>query len=151
MKKLFILSLVFVLVLGLVGFTNVLGADSVYIAQSGGGFGSENFDYSGSNSKISPQYNTSDDDTSLELPNPVKDKTIMGVVNRLLGYLLIFSLPIAVFFIMLAGYNMIVSQGDKSKITRAWEMIKNVLIGLFIIFLSKTVVWLVVNILSGDF
>ena len=151
MKKLFILSLVFVLVLGVFSCASALSLDKTYIAQSGGGFGSENYDYSGSNTKISPQYNTSEDDTSLELPNPVQDKTIMGVVNRLLGYLLIFSLPIAVFFIMMAGYNMIVAQGDKSKIVRAWEMIRNVLIGLLMIFLSKTVVWLVVNILSGDF
>jgi len=140
MKKLFILSLVFVLVLGIFSCASALSFDKTYVAQSGGGFGSENYDYSGSNTKISPQYNTSEDDTSLELPNPVQDKTIMGVVNRLLGYLLIFSLPIAVFFIMMAGYNMIVAQGDKSKIVRAWEMIRNVLIGLLMIFLSKTVV-----------
>lgn len=144
MKKIFILSLILVLIISCVG---VVRANEYKVAVN---MGSESVDYSNDNSKLAPQFNKDISDTSLELPNPVKDKTIMDVVNRLLGYLLIFSLPVAVFFIMLAGYNIMVAQGDAAKVKKAWDMIRNVLIGLVIIFLSKTIVWLIVNILSGE-
>jgi hypothetical protein len=79
-----------------------------------------------------------------------------NIVWTLIDLVIVFSVLLAIFFILLGGWNMITSEGQKEKMANARKEIGFALLGLILIFLSFAFVNLIgsfagVNLLKLPF
>jgi hypothetical protein len=68
-----------------------------------------------------------------QLCNPLKSTTITGFLVSIIDVLLIFALPVIVFFIIYSGYLFVTAAGDTSQIEKArtsltWSIIGGVIV-----------------------
>ena len=65
----------------------------------------------------------------------------LALIQNILTLIFKYSFVLGAIFIMIAGFNMMFSQGNEGKIKLAWKTITNVIIGIVIILAA----WLIVN------
>jgi|SRR3990167_7654667 len=70
---------------------------------------------------------------------------LLALINNIVDFVIMISLPIAAGVIAWAGFNMMMDAGNGSKRKESIEMIKKVMIGFAIILVS----WIVVSTLLG--
>lgn len=68
-----------------------------------------------------------------QLCNPLKSQSIGEFLNKILDVLLVFALPIIVFFIMYAGFLFVTARGDTGQIEKArtallWSVVGGVIV-----------------------
>lgn len=63
------------------------------------------------------------------LKNPLKSDSLMELIQDIIDIVLVFAVPIIVFFIILAGFNFVMAKGDPTKVGKAKSMLLYVLIG----------------------
>lgn len=63
------------------------------------------------------------------IKNPLGEQTITGFFLDILSVILIFALPLIVFFIILAGFQYVLAQGNPEKITKATRALLYAIIG----------------------
>jgi len=63
------------------------------------------------------------------IDNPIKAKSIQGLFEVILDIILVFAVPIIVFFIMFAGFKYVMAQGNSEAISEANKMLLFALIG----------------------
>lgn len=84
---------------------------------------------------------------SIQAPNGVPIGGLFGtgenIIHLFLNLAFIVSIIIALFLIVLAGYQIITSEGDKQKLQRGKDRLIFTIIGLVIILLSALVINLV--------
>jgi len=73
---------------------------------------------------------------------------IGGLVTSILNIALPLAGTAAVLLLVVAGYNMITSQGNPDKLRDAKEMITNAIIGLVFILLSVAILLLISNVFN---
>ena len=56
---------------------------------------------------------------SADLQNPLGNKDLMDLINDILGVLLVFAVPIIVFFIIFAGFKYVTARGNPGEIETA--------------------------------
>jgi len=83
------------------------------------------------------------------LPNPLAAKDFKGLVDKLIDFIIIIGVAIAPVFIIYAGFMFMTSAGDSTKLTKAKNVIMYVVIGLFILFLSKGLIAVIENVVKG--
>lgn len=66
---------------------------------------------------------------SVSLDNPLGDKDLMDLINEILGVLLVFAVPIIVFFIIFAGFKYVTAQGKPGEIETANRALLYAVIG----------------------
>ena len=66
---------------------------------------------------------------SVTIPNPLQVNSITELFVALLEVLLIFAVPIVVFFIILAGFRYVTARGDTNTITEAHRALLYAVIG----------------------
>lgn len=64
-----------------------------------------------------------------QLQNPLKSQSLMELIQDIIDIVLVFAVPIIVFFIILAGFNFVMAKGDPTKVGKAKNMLLYVLIG----------------------
>ena len=64
-----------------------------------------------------------------QLKNPLGDSTIIGFFNSIVDVLLVFAVPLIVFFIMYAGFLYVTARGNPTEITKAHKALLYALIG----------------------
>ncbi len=72
---------------------------------------------------------------------------LLGPVTKMLYY---GGLAIGVFFIILAGYRLMVSEGDPQKTKAAQEQLTSAIIGIIFILLSVTILRVIINQIIGE-
>ncbi len=72
---------------------------------------------------------------------------ILGPVTKMLYY---GGLAIGVFFIILAGYKLMVSEGDPQRTKAAQEQLTTAIIGIIFILLSITILRVIINQIIGE-
>jgi len=72
---------------------------------------------------------------------------ILGPVTKMLYY---GGLAIGVFFIILAGYKLMVSEGDPQRTKAAQEQLTSAIIGIIFILLSVTILRVIINQIIGE-
>jgi len=85
---------------------------------------------------------------SFTLENPLGSNTIMGVINNVLNYLMLISVPILAIMILIGGFQILTAAGNPTKITSGRHTITYAVIGFAIILISKGVALVILNILG---
>ena len=86
---------------------------------------------------------------SIEIPNPLKVKSISALIDRLLNYVITIAtilLPLAVIY---AAYHFMTSGGEPDKVTAGSNSILWTVIGYALILISKGVAMIVADILGA--
>jgi len=70
---------------------------------------------------------------SAKLVNPLGAKSVTEFLTQILDIVIIFALPIVIFFIIYAGFKFVTAQGDPAKITEAknaltWAVVGGVIV-----------------------
>ncbi len=76
---------------------------------------------------------------SSELMNPLKATDLISFLNNIIDVLLIFALPIIVFFIMYGGFKLVTAQGNSEQISEGRSAITWAVIGGVIVLGAKTI------------
>jgi hypothetical protein len=82
---------------------------------------------------------------TISLTNPLNSTTIVEFLTKIIEVLLIFALPIIVFFIIFAGFKFVTAQGNESKVTEAKNALTWAIIGGVIILGAK----LIITVIEG--
>ncbi len=67
--------------------------------------------------------------SGVTIPNPIKVDSISGLLKLILDVLLIFAVPIVVFFIIYAGFLYVTARGKPDTITQAHRALLYAIIG----------------------
>ena len=70
---------------------------------------------------------------SISLENPLKADNLQELLSAILNVMLVFPLPIVVFFIIYAGFQYVVAQGNEEKLKKAHKILLWSIVGGLII------------------
>jgi hypothetical protein len=74
------------------------------------------------------------------LENPIKAKSITGLIEAIIDIVLVFAVPVIVFFIILAGFKYVTARGDTNQIQEAHMALLYALIGGVLILGAKVLI-----------
>lgn len=77
---------------------------------------------------------------SLKIPNPLGNKSITDLVQGLLDVVMVFAIPIVVFFIIYAGFMYVTARGNESTIQKAHMALLYALIGGILILGARVLI-----------
>jgi hypothetical protein len=104
------------------------------------------FDGSGSGQFNAAQNNSSGSSCPpYTVCNPLKFKTICGLVKGLLQAVMIIGIPIAVLFIVWAGFKFVMAQGKSDALIRARANLLWVIIGVAIFLAASLIAQVIMN------
>jgi len=83
------------------------------------------------------------------IPNPLGNQTIVGLFTTLLQILLVFAVPIVVFFIIYAGFLYVTARGNVEQITQAHRALLYALIGGVLILGGTVLIQVVQNTVNA--
>ena len=83
----------------------------------------------------------------VELPNPLGLKTIIELLDRIMGFIFIMSIPVATIMLMYAGFQYITSAGNPKNIPAISKMIQYTLIGFFVVLAARGIISVVQSVL----
>lgn len=86
---------------------------------------------------------------SLNLVNPLKSDTIEAFIFAIIDIILVFALPIVIFFIMYAGFLYTTARGNVSQIEQAHTALLWALIGGVVVLGAKVIVEVVQGTVEG--
>ncbi len=86
---------------------------------------------------------------SSEYPEPCQLKHLIILITRVINYLITVAAIVAMYYILLAGFNLITSVGNAEKIEKARKGLSNAIVGFGIIVLAFVFVNLLVNGIFG--
>ncbi len=112
-------------------------------AASGGGSGSGGSGGSGSGGS-----GGSGSGSSINIVNPLQSTTILEFLGKIIDVLLIFALPIIVFFIIYAGFKFVTARGNESEITTAKTALTWAVVGGVIILGAKLIITVIQGTIS---
>lgn len=82
--------------------------------------------------------------------NPTNISDFGGLVNTVINFVSAFVGVIAVLYLILAGFNYVISQGNAKKVSEAKAAILNAIIGIIIVLIAYLIVRLVIVDLLGS-
>ena len=85
------------------------------------------------------------DKSSVSITNPLKSKTLLEFLNSILDVIMVFAVPIIVFFIIYAGFKFVMARGNETEITTAKNALLFAVIGGVIILGAKVIL----SVISG--
>lgn len=94
--------------------------------------------------------NNNNQPTSVELTNPLGTKSILGVINNVLTYLIYISVPFLAFMILYGGFQILFARGSAEKVQTGRQTIMYAAIGFTIILISKGVALILLQVLGAS-
>ncbi|MDO8430198.1 MAG: hypothetical protein Q7S73_02425 [bacterium] len=88
-------------------------------------------------------------DTSIEIPNPLQVKTVPALIDNILNYIIGMATLILPLVIIYGAFLLMSSGGDPEKIITGRKTIFWTIVGYALIWLSKGITLIVVDILGG--
>jgi hypothetical protein len=85
---------------------------------------------------------------SISIANPLQSTTILEFLGKIIDVLLIFALPIIVFFIIFAGFKFVTARGNESEITTAKTALTWAVVGGVIILGAKLIITVIQGTIS---
>ena len=82
---------------------------------------------------------------TVTLENPIKAKSITAFFEAIIDIMLVFAIPVVVFFIILAGFKYVTARGSESTISEAHKALLYALIGGVLILGAKVLI----TVISG--
>lgn len=89
------------------------------------------------------------DDDPNTLDNPLNVNTFPALLSKLLDAAIAIGIPIAVFFIVLAGFKLVWAQGNPKKLEEARRNLLNTLIGIAIFVGASIIVKIIIATLCS--
>ena len=86
---------------------------------------------------------------SVSIANPLQSTTILEFLARIIDILLIFALPIIVFFIIFAGFKFVTAHGNESEITVAKTALTWAVVGGVIILGARLIITVIQGTISA--
>lgn len=83
--------------------------------------------------------------TSFEVINPLKFNSICGLIKGLIDAAIVIGIPIAVLFIVYAGFKFVIAQGNSEKLKDARKNFLYTIIGIAIFLGSWVITEVIVN------
>ncbi|MDO8466985.1 MAG: hypothetical protein Q7S83_02480 [bacterium] len=98
-----------------------------------------------------PGEGTNPPSNSLNLSDidPLKNVTLMGLIDRIVGFAIGFIIAISVLFIIYAAYLYMFAGGDPKNVTQAKAIIQYTVIAIIIALMSQAMVKIVIELLGG--
>ncbi len=84
----------------------------------------------------------------IDLPNPLTADTIAELLNKIIDFLLIIAVPVAIIMAIWAGYLFMTGGASEENIKAARKTLLYVIIGVAILILSKGLINLVISLLK---
>lgn len=82
----------------------------------------------------------------VDIQNPLgNETTIYDIANALLGILMVFAVPIILFFIVWAGFLYVTAGGDQAQITKATKALMYAVIGGVIVLGAQVLLAVITN------
>jgi hypothetical protein len=85
---------------------------------------------------------------SIQIVNPLQSTTILEFLTKIIEVLLIFALPIVVFFIIFAGFKFVTARGNESEITVAKTALTWAVVGGVIILGAQLIITVIQGTIS---
>lgn len=83
------------------------------------------------------------------LVNPLKFNTVCGLVTGVLDAVMIIGIPIAVLFVVWAGFKFVLAQGNSDKLSEARSNFLHVIIGIGIFVGASLIAQVLVNTIKA--
>jgi len=83
-----------------------------------------------------------------EICNPLCTKSIVGVINNVLNYLIYISVPILAIMILVGGFQILTAKDSPEKVANGRKTIMYAVIGFTIILISKGVASILLRIIG---
>ena len=87
----------------------------------------------------------------IEIPNPLGESTITGLIDRIATWLLGIGSTIAVIMVLWSGLLYMTSGGNKTRVEQAKKTLTYAVVGLTVLLLAKGVTLIIQNFLAGNF
>ena len=79
------------------------------------------------------------------LENPLNSPTLMGLLTSILDVIMVFAVPLIVFFIIYAGFLYVTAQGNEETVKKAHRALLYAVVGGVIILGA----WIILDVISG--
>lgn len=101
--------------------------------------------------KVNQRTNEGVGDTgaAVKIDNPLEAENITDFFLELIQIILIFAVPIIVFFIILSGFNMVTAQGDTTKLQTAKRAFLYAIIGALLILGAYVILEVIQNTVNS--
>lgn len=86
---------------------------------------------------------------SIPIANPLQSTTITGFLINIIEVLLVFAVPIIVFFIIFAGFKFVTARGNESEITVAKTALTWAVVGGVIILAARLIITVIQRTVSA--
>lgn len=83
------------------------------------------------------------------IPNPLGMSDIFTLLDRIMGFIFLFSIPVAIIMLMYAGFMYMTSAGNPKNIPNVSKIIQYTLIGFIIVLLAKGIIYVVKDVLTN--
>ena len=87
--------------------------------------------------------------TSIPLENPLGTNSIIGIINKILSYLIYISVPFLALMILVGGFQILFARDSAEKVQSGRKTIQWAVIGFAIILVSKGVALILLQVLGG--
>jgi uncharacterized membrane protein YjfL (UPF0719 family) len=84
----------------------------------------------------------------IEFPSPIENKTVLGLANNILSWMIWIALPIAVIMILYAGITLLTANGIKNRIDSGKKILTWAVIGLAVILIGNGFITLIQSIIN---
>ncbi len=86
--------------------------------------------------------------TPIDIPNPIHETTLTGIINRVIDFMLVISIPLLTIFIIFGAYKILTAGGNAANLKTGKNIILWAVVGFAIILISKGIGSIVVEVLS---
>lgn len=87
---------------------------------------------------------------SIQIQNPIKAKTFLEIIDNVINFLMVASVPALIIFIIWGAFNILTAGGNPNKVKTGRDIILYAVIGFAVILISKGVAALVISILGAN-
>lgn len=86
----------------------------------------------------------------ITLPNPLgsSNPSIIDIINKILNYLMVISVPILAFFVLWGGFQILTARGNPANVQKGGKTIGYAVAGFAIILVAKGIALILLTFLS---
>jgi hypothetical protein len=86
---------------------------------------------------------------AVELKNPLQVETIEGLLRAIIAVVLVFAVPIIIFFIIYAGFLYVTARGNEQQVQQATRALLYALVGGLLILGAYVLIDIIANLVAS--
>lgn len=88
-------------------------------------------------------------DSQVELINPLQMETIEGLLRAIIAVVLVFAVPIIIFFIIYAGFLYVTARGNEQQVRQATTALLYAVVGGLLILGAYVLIDIIANLITA--